>query len=134
MAFLAIILGWETKSTGHGDYFADLSWMFSVWLEAFALGPQVMLLMQKGHVDESAVHFAGFTLAASLTFGFFWIRNSRDHYAEFQDFGEHGFFWAIGVASTIRAALCGAYFFLFMRSRNNKGGRSECEMCPREEL
>uniref|UniRef100_A0A7S4RX64 ER lumen protein-retaining receptor n=1 Tax=Alexandrium monilatum TaxID=311494 RepID=A0A7S4RX64_9DINO len=134
MVCTALILGWKTKSTGHGDYFADLSWMFSVWLEAFALGPQVMLLSSKGCVDESAVHFAGFTLAASLTFAFFWLRNSRDHYTEFADYGEHGFFWAIGIASLVRVGLCGAYFYLFMRSRGKPGGRSEYEMCPHDEL
>lgn len=135
MVLAAMILGFKTKSTGHGDYFADLSWMFSVWLESFALGPQVWLLWGKGHVDESAIHFAGFTLAAGLTFAFFWYRNSRDHYAEFQDSGEHGFFWAIGIASTIRLSLCGAYFWLFMRSKNKGGsGRSEYEMCPHDEL
>lgn len=134
MVGVALILGWKTKSTGHGDYFADISWMFSVWLEAFALGPQVMLLINKGFVDESAMHFVGFTLMASLTFAFFWLRNSRDHYAEFADYGEHGFFWAIGTAALIRVGLCGAYGFLFFRSRNKGGRGAEYEMCPHDEL
>mmetsp|Transcript_29516 Transcript_29516/g.81076 ORF Transcript_29516/g.81076 Transcript_29516/m.81076 type:complete len:278 (-) Transcript_29516:166-999(-) len=134
MVGLSLILGWQTKSTGHGDYFADMSWMFSVWLEAFALFPQVLLLNQKGHVDESAVHFAGFTLAASLTFAFFWGRNSRDNYREFQDYGDHYFFWAIGAVSIIRVCLCGAYFYLFMKSKNKGGRSSEYELCPHDEL
>jgi len=133
MVCTALVLGWKTKSTGHGDYFADMSWMFSVWLEAFALGPQVQMLVSKGSVDDSAMHFAGFTLAASLSFAFFWLRNSSDHYKEFQDYGEHGFFWAIGCASLIRVGLCGAYVYLFLRS-NKTAGRSEYEMCPHDEL
>merc|ERR1712039_721519 len=50
---------------GHNDWFADLSWMFSVWLEAFALLPQVWLLTKASQVDETAVHFASLTLGAS---------------------------------------------------------------------
>lgn len=136
MVVVSIVLALNTHSTGHGDYFADLSWMFSVWLESFALFPQVFLLYSKNHVDESAVHFAGFTLAAGLTFAFFWLRNSRDRYLEFQNYGEHGFFWAIGVASVIRVGLCVAYFYLFTRSSHGaKGNRSsEYELCGQDEL
>ena len=36
--------------------------MFSTWLEAFALAPQVYLLVTGAcYVDESAAHFAGLT-------------------------------------------------------------------------
>merc|ERR1711920_860424 len=113
MLVATVLLAVKFKSNGHGDYFADLAWMFSVWLEAFALGPQVFLLHAKNHVDDSALHFAGLTLLASLTFAFFWGRNARDRSAEFQKYDEHGFFWAIGTACTIRVLLCAFYFVLF---------------------
>merc|ERR1712154_84912 len=75
---VAFVLAFNTHSTGHADYFADLSCMFSVWLEAFALIPQVYLLKNQSKVDETAAHFAGFTLVASLIFSAFWLRHTRD--------------------------------------------------------
>merc|ERR1712039_498210 len=123
MNAVALVLAYKTKSTGHNDYFADLSWMFSVWLESFALAPQVHLLVNspRSVVDDSALHFAGLTLAAALAFAFFWGRNTRDHYEELQKEGDHGFFYAIVVAGVIRVALCSAYFYLFMKAAPGKG-------------
>jgi len=138
MCVTAAVLAYKTKSTGHNDYFADLSWMFSVWLESFALGPQVHLLCMSARrqVDDSAVHFAGLTLCAALAFAFFWGRNTRDHYEELQKEGDHSFFYAIVIAGLIRVAFCGTYFFLFMKSTpgfKGKGG-PEYELCGQDEL
>lgn len=116
MTAFSLVMAYYTKSTGHNDYYADLSWMFSVWLEGFALAPQVQLLLAVGKVDESAAHFAGLTLSASATFAFFWCRVARDRYSEFEREGEHAFFWSIVLASLIRVGLCGVYFYLFRRS------------------
>jgi len=137
MCATAAVLAYKTKSTGHNDYFADLSWMFSVWLESFALGPQVHLIVMntRSVVDDSAVHFAGLTLAAALSFAFFWGRNTRDHYEELQKDGEHGFFYAIVVAGILRVGLCGTYFYLFMKAAPGKGGKGpEYELCGQDEL
>mmetsp|Transcript_39806 Transcript_39806/g.89827 ORF Transcript_39806/g.89827 Transcript_39806/m.89827 type:complete len:278 (-) Transcript_39806:133-966(-) len=132
MVVVSLVLAMKTKSTGHADYFADMSWMFSVWLEALALGPQVHLLFGKNQVDESAIHFAGLTLGAAFCFGFFWGRHARE-----AGFGptESAFFWGIGTASTIRVLLCACYFFLFVRStRSGKPKGGEYELCGHEEL
>lgn len=128
MCGVALVLAYFSKSTGHNDYFADLSWMFSVWLEAFALFPQVMLLFSTNLVDETAMHFAGLTFAAALTFTAFWMRAAKDQYEEFVRDGDHGFWWAILTAALIRFALCSAYFYLFTKSSQEfkrKGGGGE---------
>merc|ERR1712187_703376 len=75
MVVVSFSLAVFTKSTGHMNYAMDLGWMFSVWLEAFALLPQVRLLFMSSYVDVAAVHFAGLTLLASLIFGFFLGKN-----------------------------------------------------------
>lgn len=80
------------------------------------------------------MHFAGLTLVASLTFAFFWYRNARDRFTEFQAFGEHGFFVAIGTASAIRVFLCGVYFFLFMRTSKRGGKGGDYELTAHDEL
>lgn len=115
MTVSSLVLALLTKSTGHNDYYADLSWMFSVWLEAFALAPQVWFLLSAGQVDEGAAHFGGLTLAASVVFGLFWGRVARDRYAEFEKDGEHRFFQGILLAAFIRICFCCVYVYLFVR-------------------
>lgn len=137
MGFASVILGFITKSTGHDDYFADWSWMFSVWMEAFALFPQVRLLWSSSHLDESAVHFALVTFAASLAFMGFWTKCAYDKFNEFMKDGYHPFFIGIVIASLIRMVLCGCYLYLFMRkSKTFKGvlgTKAEYELCLQDE-
>jgi len=137
MALSAVILGYMTRSTGHNDVLADILWMFSVWLEAFALLPQVQLLWKTSQVDESAVHFAGVTLAASLAFAAFWIKNAKDHYASFMQEGYHSFMYGIVCCAIIRVSLCACYFFLFTRHgkkfKGMLGGKVEYELCAQDD-
>jgi hypothetical protein len=137
MVGLALVLGYFTKSTGHNQFWMDWAWMSSVWLEAFALFPQVWLLISAAapYVDDTAVHFAGLTLCASGFFGLFWGRAAKDRYSEFERTGEHLFFIAILGAVLVRVTLCSAYFYVFMKtSRGHKGalvssGKGEYELC-----
>lgn len=126
MVVTSVVLAWMTKSTGHNDYFADLSWMFSVWLEAFALGPQVLLLCSfaSNQVDEGAMHFVALTTAASLAFGWFWSRSAYDQYADFQKDGAHSFYWGILSAVVIRISLCVIFLYMFMRQVRGRKGMS----------
>mmetsp|Transcript_143849 Transcript_143849/g.460483 ORF Transcript_143849/g.460483 Transcript_143849/m.460483 type:complete len:290 (+) Transcript_143849:107-976(+) len=138
MVVAAVVLGWLTKTTGHNDYFADLSWMTSVWLEAFALVPQVQLLASSGgQLDESAVHFACVTLASSLAFGAFWWKSAVERYQEFMRDGYHGFLFGIVTAAAIRVFLCGVYVYLFVKSSKSlglpgAGKKGEYELCAQE--
>lgn len=140
MVAVASMLGWYTKSTGHDDYFADLSWMFSVWLEAFALIPQVKLLFQSSahQVDTDAMHFAVATLLGSLAFAAFWGKTANDKFDEFHKAGVDRFMYGILTASAVRVVLCGCYAYLFMSSGKRLkamfgGGRSEYEMCAQDD-
>jgi len=133
MVAISCVLAWFTKSTGHDDYFADLSWMFSVWLEAFALIPQVRLLAQTpGIVDTDAMHFAVATLLGSLAFAAFWAKTSSDKFDEFHKAGVERFMYGILAASGCRVLLCGCYAYLFMSSGKRLksffgGGKAEYE-------
>lgn len=137
MVVMSLVLAGLTKSTGHNDYFADLSWMFSVWLEAFALVPQVRLLTAANHVDEGAVHFAGATLASSLVFAVFWWKGAVERSEELLKDGYHAFLFGIVAAALIRCSLCCIYFHLFVRTaRTFAGGESkkgEYELCVQED-
>jgi len=123
---LCVVLAYYTKSTGHGDYYADLSWMFSCWFEAFALCPQVYLLLHgQSQVDATAAHFAGLTLLASLVFGVFWSYTGMQQ----KTVANNQFFNAIYTCAFIRLVMCATYVFLFVKfTRGWKGGR-EYEMC-----
>lgn len=136
MVVVAMTLAAFTKSTGHNDYFADLSWMFSVWLDAFALVPQVRLLAASGgQLDESAVHFAFATLAASFAFGAFWWKSAGERYQEFMRDGYHGFLFGIVTAAFLRVCLCLAYVYLFVRSSKTlmkPKAKGEYELCQQE--
>merc|ERR1719198_183216 len=136
-----MVLAWYTKSTGHDDYFADLSWMFSVWLEAFALMPQVKLLcLGGGHaVDTDALHFACTTLLASLTFAAFWGKTCRDKYDQFHQAVVLRFMYGILTAAGIRVIMCCCYAYLFansskrlMKSAFGRGGQ-EYELCAQDD-
>lgn len=132
MCAVSAVLAYFTKSTGHDDYWADLSWMFSTWLEAFALGPQVYLLVTGAcYVDESAAHFAGLTLGSAVVFTAFWGRVTKDRYREFDQDGDHTFFHAILTACFIRVALCTTYVYLFTKQTKK---RPDYELCAHDEL
>jgi len=120
MVVAAMGLAVFTKSTGHNDYFADVSWMFSVWLEAFALLPQVMLLKSISAVDESMMHFVALTVVASLIWGIFWGRIANERMSDNRD---NIFFWGILSAAAIRSILCATYLYLFVQAKNAKLGR-----------
>jgi len=123
MAAISMVAAYMTKSTGHNDWFADFSWMFSVWLEALALGPQVMLLSgSMVQVEEGAMHFVALSLASSLAFGYFWSRSAWDQYAEFQKEGAHVFYWGVLSCAAIRFVLCSSFLYLFMKRNGGKGG------------
>lgn len=141
MVAIALCLAFFTKSDGHNNFTMDFLWMFSVWLEAFALLPQVRLLFLTAYVDEAAVHFAVLTLGASLSFGFFWGRIVKDRSPEEQgDKTMNVFYTSIILAASIRVLLCAMYFYLFTRSaRELKGvhgssGKGEYEMCKTDEV
>jgi hypothetical protein len=134
MVGVAGALSFITQSTGHNDYFADLSWMFSVWLDCFALFPQVWLLSVQSQVDESMAHFAVGSLASSLVFGLFWGKVAQDRYAEFEADGQHIFFKGILAAVAIRCFLNGAYVYLFFKSANKTGAKGDYELCSNDEL
>lgn len=122
MVGVSFVAAYLTKSTGHNDWFADFSWMFSVWLEALALGPQVMLLCSSAvQVEDGAMHFVALSLAASLAFGYFWCRSAWDQYTEFQKEGAHVFYWGILACACIRVTLCVVFLYLTMKLRGRKG-------------
>lgn len=116
MCGLSVVLAYFTKSSGHNDYWADLDWMFSVWLESFAFLPQVQLMMQNaGRVDETAAHFAGLSMCAASAFGIFWfkhIKENGDLNAEYAN-GMATFTKGISAACIVRVALCAGYLYLF---------------------
>jgi len=97
--------------------------MFSVWLEALALGPQVLLLCGgASQVEEGAFHFVAVSLCASLAFGYFWTRSAMDQYAEFQKEGAHVFYWGILSCAVIRVSLCVVFLYLFKKTAGKQGG------------
>eukprot|EP00931_Biecheleriopsis_adriatica_P109127 TRINITY_DN83395_c0_g1_i1.p1 TRINITY_DN83395_c0_g1~~TRINITY_DN83395_c0_g1_i1.p1 ORF type:complete len:270 (+),score=54.53 TRINITY_DN83395_c0_g1_i1:80-889(+) len=133
MCGLSAVLAFYTKSTGHDDYWADLSWMFAIWLEAFALGPQVHLLYTgASRVDESAQHFAGLTLASAVVHAAFWGRVAHDRWQDFEKEGAYNnFFMGITVACLLKVGMCGAYFVLFNKT---VGRKPDYELCAADEL
>lgn len=121
MVLASGVLAYVTKSTGHGDYFADLSWMFSVWLEAFALVPQVMMLTAASIVDSSVAHFAGLTLASSVAWAVCWFQSHWGAYERLSANGSY-FWWGIMGTSALRVLLCSVYVYLFIKAhRDGKG-------------
>jgi len=121
MVGASVVMAYLTKSTGHNDWFADFSWMFSVWLEALALGPQVLLLCNSlQQVEEGAMHFVALSLCSSLAFGYFWTRSAYDQYADFQKEGAHVFYWGILACACIRVTLCVSFLYLFMRTTRGR--------------
>lgn len=114
MMITSTVMAFITKSTGHGDYIADLLWMFSVWLEAFALGPQV-LLSRSSRTEEGIMHFVALTFLASFTFGYFWSHVAYDQWDDLLG----TFFWGILCAVVIRFSLCVLFLVTFLRSTKN---------------
>lgn len=103
-----------TKSTGHADYIADLLWMFSVWLESFALGPQVLLL-RTTRIEVGILHFVALTFLASFAFGYFWGHVAYDQWSD--NLGH--FFFGVLSAVAIRFSLCALFLVTFLRTTKN---------------
>jgi len=132
MVGFSFAAAYMTKSTGHNDWFADFSWMFSVWLEALALGPQVMLLStSRPEVEQGVMHFVTLSLAAALAFGYFWSDSAWQEYARFKEDGSHVFYWGILGCAGIRVSLSLTFLYLSMKSQGkgysslNRGGEDD---------
>eukprot|EP00928_Gymnodinium_smaydae_P057370 TRINITY_DN40621_c0_g1_i1.p1 TRINITY_DN40621_c0_g1~~TRINITY_DN40621_c0_g1_i1.p1 ORF type:complete len:295 (+),score=64.65 TRINITY_DN40621_c0_g1_i1:73-957(+) len=140
IAAICLVLAHLSCGIGHKLYIVNLVWMFSVWLEAFALLPQVLLLFTSSasFVEESAVHFVAVSLLASIAFAAFWSRVSSDRYEEFEREGAHGFFIGLMTACGVRVLLACVYLGLFVRSANaykgavTSSGRGEYSLCEQD--
>merc|ERR1712087_371841 len=71
------------KSSRGDTLSLDFLWMFSVWLESFAMFPQAQLLWKSSPLNDHAVkdkHFASATFVASLAFAIFWTKDCIGQY------------------------------------------------------
>jgi len=118
-------LAYVTKSNAHGDYIADLVWMFSVWLEAFAVIPQVQLLWKHSRATESMQHFVALNLVASMSFVVFWGLCTQAQYTP----GLFNFFTGILSAGCIRVGLCAYYLHLFAQAKARDDEDFKCVLC-----
>lgn len=87
----------------------DILWMFSVWEEALAMAPQLLLVMRRGKVEFSISHFMFMSILARLFHGVFWVQC-------FLAYGEMSIF-AFGTLLNIALqwTMCGHFFFTFIK-------------------
>jgi len=104
--FMALIFHRERPE---GNMFVDVAWMFSIWVEALAMAPQLLLVWRRGQIEFSTAHFMFMIIGSRIFHGIFWFQC-------FWAYGETNTF-AIGTILQVGTqwTLCGHFFWSFCK-------------------
>ena len=109
---LAIII----RSSLNNNIFCDINWAFSMYLEAFAIFPQILLFsIKKGQIEKFTSHYVALCGLSRLFSLIFWW----DTYDELKNrdtfFGNYVGYFIIG-AQIMQLLIMADYYYLYFKS------------------
>ena len=109
---LAIII----RSSLNNNVFCDINWAFSMYLEAFAIFPQILLFsIKKGQIEKFTSHYVALCGLSRLFSLIFWW----DTYDELTNndtyFGNYVGYFIIG-AQILQLLIMADYYYLYFKS------------------
>jgi len=88
----------------------ELSWSFSLWLEAVAIIPQISILNKTTKVEPFTAHY----IASLGTYRFFYIINWIYRY-----YTEHTYCWTSIITGILQSLLYADFLYLYFRNIKN---------------
>mmetsp|Transcript_3263 Transcript_3263/g.6191 ORF Transcript_3263/g.6191 Transcript_3263/m.6191 type:complete len:218 (+) Transcript_3263:33-686(+) len=93
----------------HGYTFMEILWTFSIYLEAVAIVPQLIMLQRHGEVENLTGHYMACTGGYRALYILNWI------YRFFTEY--HYRAWIVWVAGIVQTALYADFFYYYTKSR-----------------
>ena len=117
--FLAIpcyILALIFRSSLNSNAFCDINWAFSMYLEAIAIFPQILLFsIKKGQIESFTSHYVALCGLSRLFSLIFWWDTYEELISDDLYFGKYIGYFIIG-AQILQLIIMADYYYLYFKS------------------
>ena len=109
---LAVII----RSSLNNNMFCDINWAFSMYLEAFAIFPQILLFaLKKGQIESFTSHYVALCGLSRLFSLVFWWDTYEELISYDLYFGKYVGYFIIG-AQILQLIIMADYYYLYFKS------------------
>ena len=110
------ILALIIKSNLNNNFFCDTNWAFSMYLEAFAIFPQILLFsIKKGQIEKFTSHYVALCGLSRLCSLIFWWDTYDELKVMDSFFGNYVGYFIIG-AQILQLIIMADYYYLYFKS------------------
>ena len=117
--FLAIpcyLLALIFRSSLNSNAFCDINWAFSMYLEAIAIFPQILLFsIKKGQIESFTSHYVALCGLSRLFSLIFWWDTYEELISDDLYFGKYIVYFIIG-AQILQLIIMADYYYLYFKS------------------
>ena len=109
---LAVVI----RSSLNNNMFCDINWAFSMYLEAFAIFPQILLFaLKKGQIESFTSHYVALCGLSRLFSLIFWWDTYEELISYDLYFGKYAGYFIIG-AQILQLIIMADYYYLYFKS------------------
>ena len=109
---LAVVI----RSSLNNNMFCDINWAFSMYLEAFAIFPQILLFaLKKGQIESFTSHYVALCGLSRLFSLIFWWDTYEELISYDLYFGKYVGYFIIG-AQILQLIIMADYYYLYFKS------------------
>ena len=116
LAIPAYVLALIVRSSLNRNAFSDINWAFSMYLETFAIFPQILLFtIKKGQIEKFTSHYVALCGLSRLISLIFWWDTYEELKAYDLYFGEYVGYFIIG-SQILQLLIMADYYYLYFKS------------------
>ena len=116
LAIPCYVLALIIRSTLNNNSFCDVNWAFSMYLEAFAIFPQILLFsIKKGQIESFTSHYVALCGLSRLFSLIFWWDTYEELVSYDLYFGKYVGYFIIG-AQILQLIIMADYYYLYFKS------------------
>ena len=116
LAIPSYILAIIFRSSLNHNAFCDINWAFSMYLEAFAIFPQILLFtIKKGQIESFTSHYVALCGLSRLFSLIFWYDTYEELYTDEVYFGRYVGYFIIG-SQILQLIIMADYYYLYFKS------------------
>ena len=116
LAITSYILAIIFRSSLNNNAFCDINWAFSMYLEAFAIFPQILLFtIKKGQIESFTSHYVALCGLSRLFSLIFWYDTYEELFTDQVYFGRYVGYFIIG-SQILQLIIMADYYYLYFKS------------------
>ena len=116
LAIPSYILAIIFRSSLNNNAFCDINWAFSMYLEAFAIFPQILLFtIKKGQIESFTSHYVALCGLSRLFSLIFWYDTYEELFTDQVYFGRYVGYFIIG-SQILQLIIMADYYYLYFKS------------------